>query len=215
MKRHRILLADDHAIVLEGISKILEPHFDLVGRAEDGRALLETAQRLRPDAVVIDIGMPLLNGIDAARQLAKTVPHTKVVFLTMHSDPAYVREAFSAGASGYVLKQSAGSELLFALQEVLNGRYFVTPRVAGEVVGGFLRGEGGTPDTSRASKLTDRQREVLQLVAEGQSVKEIAATLDVSVKTVEFHKRRLMDQLGVRTTAGLTKYALTHGLISE
>jgi DNA-binding NarL/FixJ family response regulator len=214
MKRRTILLADDHTIVLDGIGKILEPHFDLVGRAADGRELLERAKRLRPDAVVIDIGMPLLNGIDAARQLAKTVPHTKIVFLTMHSDPAYVREAFSAGASGYVLKQSAGSELVFALQEVLNGRYYVTPRVAGDVVGVFLRGEE-KPDASGGPKLTDRQREVLQLVAEGQSVKEIAATLDVSVKTVEFHKRRLMDQLGVRTTAGLTKYALTHGLISE
>jgi DNA-binding NarL/FixJ family response regulator len=214
MKRQKILLADDHTIVIDGISKILEPHFDLVGRAEDGRELLERAKRLRPDAVVMDIGMPLLNGIDAARQLAKTVPHTKIVFLTMHSDPAYVREAFSAGASGYVLKQSAGSELVFALQEVLNGRYYVTPRVAGDVVGGFLRG-GEKPNLSGDPKLTDRQREVLQLVAEGQSVKEIAATLDVSVKTVEFHKRRLMDQLGVRTTAGLTKYALTHGVISE
>jgi len=215
MKRHKILLADDHTIVLEGIGKILEQHFDLVGKAVDGRALLETAQRLRPDAVVIDIGMPLLNGIDAARQLAKTVPQTKIVFLTMHSEPAYVSEAFGAGASGYVLKQSAGSELVFALKEVLQGRYYVTPRVAGEIVGGFVRRERGKPDIPRAAQLTDRQREVLQLVAEGQSVKEIAATLDVSVKTVEFHKRRLMDQVGVRTTAGLTKYAMTHGLISE
>lgn len=215
MKRPTILLADDHTIVLEGIGKILEEHFDLVGKAEDGRALLESAQRLRPDAVVIDIGMPLLNGIDAARQLAKNVPQTKIVFLTMHADPAYVSEAFEAGASGYVLKQSAGSELVFALLEVLHGRYYVTPRVARDVVGGFLRGERGRPDVPSAPRLTDRQREVLQLVAEGQSVKEIAATLDVSVKTVEFHKRRLMDQLGVRTTAGLTKYALTHGLISE
>jgi len=215
MKRHKILLADDHTIVLEGISKILEPHFDLVGTVEDGRALLEAAQRLRPDAVVIDIGMPLLNGVDAARQLANLVPQTKIVFLTMHSDPAYVSEAFRAGASGYVLKQSAGSELVFALQEVLKGRYYVTPLVAREVVGGFLRGEGGKEAIPRASKLTNRQREVLQLVAEGQSVKEIAATLDVSVKTVEFHKKRLMDELGVRTTAGLTKYALTHGIIAE
>jgi DNA-binding NarL/FixJ family response regulator len=214
VKRPRVLLADDHGIVLEGISKILEPHFDLVATVGDGRALLEASRKHRPDAVVVDVGMPLLNGVDAARQLARIAPDTRIVFLTMHSDPAYVSEAFRAGASGYVLKQSAGSELVFALQEVLKGRYYVTPLVAREVVGGFLRNDGKEA-VPTASRLTARQREVLQLVAEGQSVKEIAATLEVSVKTVEFHKKRLMDELGVRTTAGLTKYALTHGIVSE
>jgi DNA-binding NarL/FixJ family response regulator len=215
-KRPRVLLADDHAILSEGIQKLLEPTFELVGAVQDGRALLREAQRLEPDLLLLDISMPLLNGIDAARQLKKSLPRSKIVFLSMHADPEYVNEAFSAGASGYLLKSSFSSELTFALQEVLKGRYYVAPAVAKDVIGAFVEPREGSlakpPDAH--GKLTPRQREVLQLVAEGKSVKEIAAILGVSVKTVEFHKTRIMDELDLHSTAELTKYAIAHHLIS-
>jgi DNA-binding NarL/FixJ family response regulator len=217
MKRPRVLLADDHPILTEGIERILEPRFELIGAVQDGRALVREAEWLDPDIVLVDISMPLLNGIDAARQLKKIEPRCKIVFLSMHADPDYVSEAFAAGASGYLLKSSFSSELVFALEEVLKGRYYVAPAVAKDVVEAFASGPG---DASRkgppqpASKLTPRQREVLQLVAEGKSVKEIACVLDVSVKTVEFHKTRIMEQLDLHSTAELTKYAVAHGLAS-
>jgi DNA-binding NarL/FixJ family response regulator len=211
MRRPRLLLADDHTLVLEGFRKLLESEFDLVGAVEDGRALVAAAQKLRPDVILLDISMPLLNGIEAARQLKKLVPDTKLVFLTMHADPAYVTEAFRVGASGYLLKRSAASELVSAIHEVLKGRSYVTPLATKDMLDTFL---GRAPEPGRLSRdLTSRQREVLQLVAEGHSAKEIATILNVSVKTVEFHKARLMRQLSLRGTAELTKYAVQHGIV--
>ena len=205
-------MADDHTLVAEGVRKLLEPHFDLLEIVENGRAVLEAAGNLHPEVILLDISMPLLNGIDAARQLSKMDPRAKILFLTMHADPAYVTEAFRAGASGYLLKRSAASELVFAIQEVLEGRTYVTPLVAKDMVSGLA--PDATARAPSSSTLTPRQREVLQLVAEGKSIKEIACILRISVKTVEFHKSRIMEQLGLRTAAELTKYAVAHGLSS-
>jgi len=212
MKRPRLLLADDHTLVLEGLRKLLEGQFDLVEMVEDGRALLRKAPELKPDVVLLDISMPLLNGIDAARQLRKALPQTKIIFLTMHADPAYVTEAFRAGASGYLLKRSAASELVNAVHEVLRGRVYLTPLVARDMLRSVL---GTAPGAAAGpTPLSSRQREILQLVAEGHTTKEIAGLLNVSVKTVEYHKARLMQRLALRTTAELTRYAIQHGLVS-
>jgi DNA-binding NarL/FixJ family response regulator len=200
MSRPRVLLGDDHTLVLDGFRKLLEDRCEVVGTAEDGRTLLRMAQELQPDIVTLDISMPQLNGVDAGRKLKKILPRTKLIFVTMHADPAYVNEAFKAGASGYLLKRSAGSELLQAIQSVMDGQCYVTPLVA-----------KGLEDKS----LTARQREVLQLVAEGMTVKEIASALILSPKTVEFHKSQIMTQLDLHTTAELTKYALVHGLLAS
>ncbi len=212
MKKPRILLADDHSLVLEGFRRILEDQCDVVGTAEDGRALLEAASRLKPNVVLLDISMPLLNGIDATRHLKKVSPDVKVIFVTMHADPAYLNEAFKAGASGYLLKRSAGTELIQAIQSVLGGNYYVTPLLTKGLVNSVIS-EAPLPPT-RQSILTPRQREVLQLVAEGKAVKEIAQLLNISPKTVEFHKAQIMEQLDLRTTAELTKYAMAHGITS-
>jgi DNA-binding NarL/FixJ family response regulator len=212
MKKTRLLIADDHTLVLEGFKRILEDEFDLAGTAENGRDLLRLAEELRPDVVLVDISMPQLNGIDAARQLLKILPQSKIIFVTMHADPDYVAEAFRAGASGYVLKRSAASELVTAVQEVMKGRYYVTPLVTREALSPLL---GDKVDFKKlSSTLTSRQREVLQLVAEGRTVKEIATALEISAKTVEFHKSALMERLGIHSTAELTRYAIEHGLIA-
>ncbi|HTM50690.1 MAG TPA: response regulator transcription factor, partial [Bryobacteraceae bacterium] len=175
MRKFRLLMADDHTLVLEGLKRILESEVDLVGMAENGREMLRMAEELKPDVVLVDISMPLLNGIDAARQLLRITPQSKVIFLTMHADSDYVSEAFRAGASGYLLKRSAASELLTAIQEVMKGRCYVTPLVTREALSPLF---GGTTEPRKlSSTLTARQREVLQLVAEGRSVKEIAAIL--------------------------------------
>jgi DNA-binding NarL/FixJ family response regulator len=209
--RPRVLLADDHTLVLEGLSKLLEDDCELVGTVEDGRALVEAAERLRPDVILLDISMPLLNGLEAARIVRTRVPAAKIIFLTMHADPTYAREAFRAGASGYLLKRSAASELATAISTVLSGRQYVTPLFPPEV----LRPSGGDLRTlaPQSGILTSRQREVLQLVAEGHTAKEIAALLKISKKTVDFHKYRIMDRLGLRTASELTKYAVAHGVI--
>lgn len=212
MNRPRVLLADDHTMILAGLRSLLESDFDLVGTAEDGRALLDAAAQLKPDVIMIDISMPLLNGIEAARQLKKAVPQSKIIFLTMHADVAYVKEAFRAGASGYLIKRSAATELVTAINEVMKGRTYVTPLVTKDMMESFLE-PSDAPDKLQG-KLTPRQREVLQLVAEGHSNKEIASILNVSAKTVEFHKYNLMQALGIRTTAELTQYAMRHGYIS-
>jgi DNA-binding NarL/FixJ family response regulator len=208
----RLLIADDHALVVEGLTRILESECELIGSVEDGRELLSAAATLQPDLVLLDISMPLLNGIDAARQLLRVCPRAKVLIVTMHSDPDYVTEAFRAGASGYLLKRSAASELLTAIHEVMRGRYYLTPLLKHETLDALL---GGAESKTLSSTLTQRQREVLQLVAEGRSVKEIAAILKVSAKTVEFHKAALMERLGIRTTAELTRYALSHGIVAD
>ncbi len=208
----RVLLADDHTLVLEGFRRIVEQRCEVVGAVEDGRALLEAAVRLRPDLILLDISMPLLNGVDAGRQLKKLLTDTKLIFVTMHADPAYVSEAFKAGASAYLLKRSAARELDQAIEAVLKGQYFVTSLLTREIVTGLSSEEGGL--FSHRQELTPRQREVLQLIAEGRTIKEIAALLNISPKTVEFHKAQIIFHLNLRTTAELTKYALAHGLTS-
>lgn len=210
MSKPRVLLADDHTLVLEGFKKLLEEHCQVVGSAEDGRALLDAAKRLRPDIIVLDISMPKLNGLDAARRLRKIVPQARLIFVTVHADVDYVNQAFQAGASGYLLKRSAGSELPQAVEAVKNGNYYITSLIAKDLVQSAIAG-AALKETDK-NRLTMRQREILQLVAEGLAVKEIASTLSVSPKTVEYHKSKLMEQLGLHTTAELTKYALVHGL---
>ncbi len=210
--RPRVLLADDHTIVTEGLKSILDPEFELVGTAEDGRALLAAAEKLQPDVIVADITMPLLNGLDAIRMLKKKNHRAKVVFLTMHSDADLATEAFRAGASGYLLKQSAGEELITAIRTVLQGEVYVTPELKHKVLEAFMR-SGSDPDGTSV-KLTGRQREVLQLVAEGQTMKEIASALHVSTRTVESHKYDVMEKLGLETTAELIQYAIKRGIVS-
>ncbi len=212
MKRARVLLADDHKIVAAGLKGILEPEFELVGTVQDGRALLKAARELRPDVIVVDISMPLLNGIEAVRQLKKANDRAKVVFLTMHPDVTYASRAFEAGASGYVLKHSAPAELVTAIREALQGRTYVTPMIAGELMRSYQDGSGKRKDPTRT--LTPRQREVLQLLAEGRSAKDAAAILGISPRTAEFHKYRMMRELGIRTNAELMQYAIKHGVVA-
>jgi DNA-binding NarL/FixJ family response regulator len=212
MKKPRILLADDHKIVLEGLRGLLDPEFEIVGTVEDGRALVAEAERLKPDVVVADISMPGLNGMDAARRIKKMDPHIKVVFLTMHSEASYAAGGFDAGASGFVLKHSAPQELITAIREAMHGRTYVTPLIAGDLIGSYQKGsrqEGGLK-----AELSPRQREVLQLLAEGKSTKEVAAVLNISPRTAEFHKYRMMEQLQIKTSAELVQFAVKHGLVS-
>jgi len=208
--RKRVLLADDHRLVAEALKSLLSTEFDLVGVVEDGRALVETAARLRPDVIVADITMPHLNGIDALVHLRREDKEVRVVFLTMHSELAYARRALEAGASGYVLKHSAPAELLAAIRAALNGRTYVSPALAGAVQQDMKREPNGHGDP--VALLTLRQREVLQLLAEGRSAKEIGATLGVSARTVEFHKYQMMEKLNLHTNAELVHFALKHGI---
>lgn len=212
MKRPRVLMADDHSLVLAGLRKLVEADCDVVGTVEDGRALVEAAQQLRPDLILLDISMPLLNGLEAARQLRTLVPDCKLIVLTMHASPTYATEAFQAGASGYLLKRSAASELGLAIASVLQGQHYLTPLLTKEVLDSVLKPSTGERGKPVSGALTARQREVLQLVAEGHGTKEIATILSISVKTVEFHKSRIMQHLDLHTTADLTKYAVTHGI---
>jgi DNA-binding NarL/FixJ family response regulator len=212
MKKPRVLLADDHKIVLEGLKNLLGGEFEILGSVEDGRALVDQAATLHPDVIVADISMPQLNGIEAVRQIKKTDKNIKIVFLTMHPDATYAANAFEAGASGFVLKHSAPSELITAIHEAMKGRTYVTPLIAGDLIRTYQ--EGGTPEKDFLKKLSPRQREILQLLAEGKSAKEIASILDISTRTVEFHKYRMMEQLNIKTSAELVQYAVRHGLIS-
>jgi len=212
MKKTRVLLADDHTIVAEGLVSLLEPDFDLVGRVDNGRDLLKKAEELSPDVIVTDISMPLLNGIEALRQLKKAKPDVRVVFLTVHADVSYITEAFRAGAAGYVLKQSAAEELRSAIKAAHEGRTYLTPLITKDFLNDILNTDEGLDSVNVT--LTPREREVLQLLAEGHAVKEIAAVLDISPRTVEFHKYNIMEKLGLRTTAELTQYAIKHGVVS-
>ncbi len=212
LRKPTVLLADDHRMVAEGLRVLLAAEFDLVGVVEDGLALVEAARTLRPDVIVADIAMPRLNGLDALTELKKDDTHVRVVFLTMHHDIAYARRALDAGALGYVLKHSAPAELSAAIRAALQGKTFVTPTLAGEMLQTMRREPAASGDSRDA--LTPRQREVLQLLAEGCSAKQIAAALSVSTRTVEFHKYQMMETLGVHSNAELIRYAIKHGIVT-
>ena len=207
----RVLLADDHLLVAEALKSLLTPDFDLVGVVEDGRALVEAAGKLRPDVIVADITMPHLNGIDALIQLRQAGDHVPVVFLTMHRDATFARRALEAGASGFVLKHSASVELITALHAALEGKTYLTPQLAEEVLESTKQGPERAADP--VSALTPRQREVLQLLAEGRPAKQIAASLSISARTVEFHKYQMMEALDIHTNADLIHFAIKHGLV--
>jgi DNA-binding NarL/FixJ family response regulator len=213
MYKPRILIADDHALVAEGLKGLLAEKYDIVGISPNGRRLLADAAMLRPDVIVLDIGMPELNGIDAAVQLGKILPSAKLVFVTQQIDIQYLRAAFRAGGTGYVAKQSATQELLIAISNALRGEVYVTPLLKDAFPNLSLKELRQGSDVF-AKNLTPRQREVLQLVAEGKTIKEISFVLQISPKTVEFHKNALMNEIGLRTTAELTRYAISRGLIN-
>jgi len=210
LKRPRVLLADDHRIVAEGLKSLLAADFELVGVVEDGRALLESANQLKPQVIVADITMPHLNGIDALTQLKKENPGIKVVFLTMHQEAVYARRALEAGASGFVLKHSAPAELVTAIRAALKGQTYVTPALAGELFQALQGGPRKAADP--VARLTPRQRQIIQLLAEGRSAKEMADALAISVRTVEYHKYQMMEALGLHTNAELIHFAIKHGL---
>jgi DNA-binding NarL/FixJ family response regulator len=211
MNRKRVLLADDHAMFHEGLEKLLSPTYEIVGRVQDGRAMVEAAAGLTPDLIVADISMPELNGIEAIREMKSAGIPAKVVLLTMHEDADYAIEALQEGALGYVVKHSASSELLSALEEALSGRMYVTPRVAAEVFSRLSNGNQAPAPGDREP--TPRQREVLKLLAKGCSAKEVARRLGLSQRTVEHHKYNMMAQMGIKTTAGLIQYAVRKGLL--
>jgi len=212
MRKPRLLLADDHAIVLEGLTRLLEPEFEVVGKAADGRAMLEMADRLKPDVIIADVSMPLLSGFEAVRQLTESGSRTKVVFLSMHADVELASEALRVGASAYVLKHSAAESLSRAIHEALAGRVYVSPRISVDVLAAVRQ----SPKRSNGSAagLTQREREVLQLVAEGRTIQGIATILNIACPTVVFHKTNVMDKVGLRTTAELTRYAIQCGLLA-
>jgi DNA-binding NarL/FixJ family response regulator len=202
LRRARVLLADDHPLFLDGVRRLLENRYDVVGTVSDGKALIAAAVNLQPDIIVIDISMPELNGLAAAQIIRKSVPGVKFIVLSVHSDPAYAREAFRVGVRGYVSKSGAAAELLTAVRLVLEGRTYLTPSISAVTPG----------ESQVAKRLTLRQLEILRLVAEGYQNKEIAQLLKISVKTVEFHKTRIMTELDIHTPAGLTRYAIDHGI---
>jgi DNA-binding NarL/FixJ family response regulator len=208
MTRPRILMADDHLMLLEAFKALLEPDFEVVGTVTDGRRLLDEFARLHPDVVLLDIAMPLLNGLDAGRQLKAQRRSVKLIYLTMNPDPDLASEALRLGASGYVLKSSAAQELKQAIQEALRGRSYLTPLITRDVVGSLMQ-----PRTERR-ELTNRQREVLQLLAEGKSMKEVGAILNMTPRTVAFHKYRMMEQLHLKTSAELVKFAVRQGMVA-
>jgi DNA-binding NarL/FixJ family response regulator len=208
MTRPRILMADDHLMLLEAFKALLEPDFEVVGTVTDGRALLEEFSRLNPDVVLLDVAMPLLNGLDAGRQLKAQRRSVKLIYLTMNPDPDLAGEALRLGASGYVLKSSAAQELKQAIHEALRGRSYITPLITRDVVGSLIQQR--TP----RNELTTRQREVLQLLAEGKSMKEVAAILDLTPRTVAFHKYRMMEQLQLKSSAELVRFAVQQGVVA-
>jgi DNA-binding NarL/FixJ family response regulator len=211
MKLARILLADDHTLLIEAFRKLLEQDYDVVGTVADGRALLQAATQLRPDVVLTDIGMPFLNGLDAGRQLKQKMSTIKLIFLTMNEDPSLAVESMNAGASGYLLKNCAVSELIQAIQMALRGGSYVTPQIARGMEDEFIRNPQAK---SRRKTVTPRQREVLQLLAEGKSMKEVGDVLNVSPRTVAFHKYHMMEELGLKSTAGLIQYAVKSHIVA-
>jgi len=207
--RPRVLLADDHALLLGAFEKLLAAACDVVGQVSDGRALVAAAEALKPDVIVLDISMPILNGLEAGRQIKQHNRDVKLVFLTMNEDVDLAAEAFRSGASGYLLKRSAAPELLTAIGEVMRGRSYITPLIAGGLVGSLMHGEV----RAAGSELTPRQREVLQLLAEGRSMKAVGDLLNLTPRTVAFHKYRMMEQLGVKSSAELVQYAVKHHIV--
>ena len=211
MMKPRIFLADDHALILGGLRSLLEPEFEVVGQATDGKALVESAVGLRPDAVVLDISMPLLNGFEAARQLRKLIPQTALIFLSLHLSPAYLKTALQIGVSGYVLKSNTTDELRTALATVLKGSLFISPSFGPDILDRLRDRDGGI--NNETSDLTDRQREILQLIVDGRANKDIADRLNLSIKTVEFHRAKIMTKLGARSPAELTRLAMQQGIL--
>jgi len=210
MKKIRVLLADDHILVLEGLRGLLEREFEIVGSARNGMEACSAVSALRPDVILLDISMPVLDGISAAQRIRKIQPDVRILFLTMHSDLPRLQEAFLSGASGFLLKTSSPEELTTAIREVARGRTYLSPAVSTDVVRDWLR----SPRRTRQPRgLTSRNREVLKLVADGRSNKEIASLLNISVKTVEFHKSSMMRKLGLGTTADLVRFAAQHGIV--
>lgn len=211
MASTRVLLADDHTIVAEGLAYLLKDAFEFIGTVRDGRALVDAASRLKPDVIVTDISMPMLNGLDAIRQLRSNGIDSKVVVLTMHADPHLAAEAFAAGASGFLLKQSAGDELIQAIREIVQGRAYLTPLIAKDMITVMMAAKRGAQEEC---PLTARQREVLQLIAEGRTMKEVAGILNISTRTAETHKYEMMQALGVKTSAELIQHAIRMHLVS-
>jgi len=209
--KHRVVLADDHTIVLDGLRRILEPEVNIVGTATDGRQLVRLIEEFKPEVAVADISMPSLNGLEALRQCRSAHLRTRFIFLTANLEVGLATEAFRIGAAGYVLKVAAGEELLTAIREVLAGRTYITPRIAGEVMQNLMN----PVEESGQALLTIREREVLQLLAEGKTLKEIGAVLNVSPRTVEFHKNNIVAKTGLRTTAELARYAARRGFVSS
>ena len=205
----RVLLADDHTLLLGAFEKLLAGECEIVGQVSDGRAVIAAAEQLKPDLIVMDISMPLLNGLEAGRQIKQKLRDVKLVFLTMNEDSDLAAEAFRSGASAYLLKRSAASELTTAIREVMQGRSYITPLITGDLVGSLLHGDAQRP----AEALTSRQREILQLLAEGKSMKEVASTLNLTPRTVAFHKYRMMERLGVGSSAELVQYAVKHHIV--
>ena len=212
MSNPRVLIADDHRILAEGVRGLLEPEFEVVGIVDDGRELVEAAKQLQPDVIVADVSMPSLNGIEAAVQLRDSGVTSRVVFLTQHREVAYARLAIEAGAAGFVLKHSVATELVTAIHEALRGQTYITPMIAGELLDSYRANDSGEDDPMH--RLTPRQREVLQLIAEGRSAKQIAGLLKISTRTAEAHKANILKALGLQSTAELVQYAIRNGIIS-
>jgi DNA-binding NarL/FixJ family response regulator len=210
MRLPRVILADDHTLIAEALHQLLASHFDVVATVADGRALLNATTSLKPDVVVVDIAMPLLNGLEAARHLKREIPGVKVIFLTMNEDPEVAMEAMNSGASGYVLKKSAATELLQTIQAALHGKSYVTPQIARGVRELFIRNPQGR---SHRNSLTPRQREVAELLAEGKSMKEAADILGVTPRTVAFHKYHIMQNHGLKTNADFIRFAIKNRIV--
>ena len=212
MNLPKVILADDHTLVAEALHQLIAPYFQVLATVADGRALLDAAASLKPDVIVVDVAMPLLNGLEACRQLKQKMPRVQIIFLTMNEDPDLAAEAMKSGASAYVLKKSAASELLQAIQAALRGKSYVTPQIARGMQESFIRNPQGR---SHSKSLTPRQREVVQLLAEGKSMKEAATVLRVAPRTVAFHKYRIMEDLGLKTNADLVQFAMKSHIIVE
>jgi DNA-binding NarL/FixJ family response regulator len=208
-RRVRVLLADDHVLIAEACKTLLEPEFEVIGTVADGRALLRASAELKPDVIICDIAMPLLNGLDAGDQVKQAAPDVRLIFLTMNTDPEVAAEAFRRNASGYLLKTAAASELVVAVRAALKGDRYLSPQISRGNLRGFLLKHRSEPP-----QLTERQREVLQLLAEGRSMKEVASVLNLATRTIAFHKYRIMEILGLKTNADLVQYAIRNSIIS-